>query len=139
MNRNYTAGLTKWLDLMEGEKNTKALHSMLAKDCVFYSPVVHTPQKGQVLTSLYLMGAAQVLGVNSSFRYTRILDCFPNAVLEFETEVDGIFINGVDIIRWNEDGLIEEFKVMLRPLKAVNMVHQKMAEMLEAMKAPAKT
>lgn len=139
MSTEYSAGLQKWLDLMEEGKDLQKLTGLIAKDCVFYSPVVHTPQRGQQITLMYLYGAAQVLGVNNSFKYTRILDCDANAVLEFETEVDGILINGVDMIHWNEEGLIDDFKVMLRPLKAVNMVHQKMGEMLEALKAPAKT
>ncbi|SDQ16569.1 hypothetical protein [Pseudovibrio sp. Tun.PSC04-5.I4] len=139
MSTEYSAGLQQWLALMESGKDLQKLTGLIAKDCVFYSPVVHTPQRGQQITVMYLYGAAQVLGVNNSFKYTRILDCGENAVLEFETEVDGILINGVDMIHWNDEGLIDDFKVMLRPLKAVNMVHQKMGEMLEALKAPAKT
>ncbi|KZK75926.1 SnoaL-like domain protein [Pseudovibrio sp. Ad13] len=138
MSTPYSEQLQKWLDMLEGGKDLAKLSALIAKDCVFYSPVVHTPQRGQQMTVMYLYGAAQVLGVNNTFKYVRILDCGDNAVLEFETEVDGIYINGVDMIHWNEGGLIDDFKVMLRPLKAVTMVQAKMAEMLEGLKAPAK-
>ncbi len=138
MSGKYSENLQAWLDMLEGGKDLSRLAGMIAKDCVFYSPVVHTPQRGQQLTVMYLYGAAQVLGVNNSFKYVRILDCGENAVLEFETEIDGIHINGVDMIHWNEDGLIDDFKVMLRPLKALGMVQTKMGEMLEAVKSPAK-
>ena len=46
------------------------------------------------------------------------------------SEIDGITINGVDLIAWNADGLITHFKVMVRPLKAINILHQKMGEYL---------
>jgi len=54
------------------------------------------------------------------------------AILEFEVEIDGIQVNGVDMISWNEEGLINDFKVMIRPLKAVNLIHQNMGAMLQA-------
>ena len=107
------------------------LADMLADDVVFYSPVVHTPQIGRQITTMYLTAALHVFG-NESFRYVREVVGESDAVLEFETEIDGITVNGVDMIRWNSDGNITEFKVMLRPLKAVNIIHQKMGEMLQA-------
>ena len=107
------------------------LADMLADDVVFYSPVVHTPQIGRQITTMYLTAALHVFG-NESFRYVREVIGESDAVLEFETEIDGITVNGVDMIRWNSDGNITEFKVMLRPLKAVNIIHQKMGEMLQA-------
>ena len=107
------------------------LAGLLADEVVFHSPVVHTPQAGRALTRAYLMAAAQVLG-NESFRYQREVIGERDAALEFVTELDGLTINGVDLIRWNDDGLIVDFKVMLRPLKAVNHVHQMMAAMLAA-------
>ena len=111
-----------------------ALKAMLHPDVVFESPVVHTPQKGAAITALYLMGAEQVLG-GPNFRYLNEWTGPSGAVLEFETEIDGIRINGVDIIGVSEDGaLITSFKVMIRPLKAINLVHQKMGEMLERLK-----
>jgi SnoaL-like domain len=107
------------------------LSALIAEDAVFHSPVVHTPQKGKALTTAYLAAAFKVF-FNPSFRYVREIVGPTDAVLEFETQLDGILVNGVDLIKWNEAGLIVEFKVMLRPLKAINLIHQKMGEMLAA-------
>ncbi|MBP6514855.1 MAG: nuclear transport factor 2 family protein [Steroidobacteraceae bacterium] len=117
-------------------RNARGIPALLAEDVVFHSPVVHTPQRGRHITTMYLAAAFHVLG-NASFRYVREVVGSRDAVLEFETEIDGILVNGVDMIRWNDDGLITDFKVMVRPLKAVNAVHQKMAEMLQALQKPA--
>lgn len=106
------------------------LDDIIADDCVFLSPVVHTPQCGGEITKLYLSGALQVLG-SDHFRYVKEVASGQHAVLEFCTEVDDILVNGVDIMTFNEEGKICEFKVMLRPLKAVNVVHAKMRAMLE--------
>ncbi|MGD9631189.1 MAG: nuclear transport factor 2 family protein [Pyrinomonadaceae bacterium] len=111
-------------------RDASGLGELLADDVVFYSPVVHTPQVGKAITSVYLSAAVQVFG-NGSFRYVREIIGESDAVLEFETEIDGVTVNGVDMIKWNADGKITEFKVMIRPLKAVNVIHQKMGEMLQ--------
>lgn len=98
--------LATWHELVQS-RNVKGLASLLADNCIFYSPVVHTPQVGKAVTG-------------------------PNdAVLEFQVEIDGIAVNGVDMIKWADDGRIVEFKVMIRPLKAINLIHQKMAAMLQ--------
>ena len=112
------------------ERNPRGLDALLADDVVFHSPVVHTPQCGKAITAQYLAAALQVFG-NPRFRYVREVAAGNDAVLEFELEIDGIQINGVDMIRCNAAGRIVEFKVMLRPLKAVNLIHQKMAAMLQ--------
>jgi hypothetical protein len=112
-------------------RDVRGLDAFLAEDAIFYSPVVHTPQVGKAITKKYLAAAFQVF-FNESFRYVRELTSDRDAVLEFELELDGIKINGVDLLKWNDAGKIVEFKVMLRPLKAVNLIHQKMAAMLEA-------
>jgi hypothetical protein len=112
-------------------RNATGLASLLAENVVFYSPVVHAPQAGRALTLLYLSAAFQVLG-NESFRYVREIADARQAALEFEVEIDGVAVNGVDLIQWNEEGQIVEFKVLIRPLKAINLVHQKMAAMLRA-------
>jgi len=109
------------------------LPEILAQDCVFISPVVHTPQQGRDLTVLYLTGAMNVF--NDSFHYVKEVVAGSHAVLEFVCEVDGIVINGVDILTFDDDGLICEFKVMIRPLKGVNLMHSKMMAMLEQLKA----
>jgi hypothetical protein len=109
------------------------LEKLLADDVVFHSPVVHTPQRGRAVTLLYLRGAMQVLG-SPAFRYVREIRGERDAVLEFATEIDGIAINGVDLIRWDDAGCIVDFKVMVRPLKAINLLHQKMGELLAQLK-----
>lgn len=111
-------------------RDPKALHALLAPEVVFHSPVVHTPQRGRDITFRYLMGAMHVLN-NAGFRYEREIVGERDAVLEFATEIDGITINGVDLIRWNEAGQIIDFKVMVRPLKAVNRLHEAMGAMLQ--------
>lgn len=117
-----------WHRIVSG-RDTSGLGGLLADDVVFYSPVVHTPQDGKAITTIYLAAAMHVIA-NEAFRYIREVVGDGDAVLEFETEIDGIIVNGVDMIRWNADGKITEFKVMIRPLKAVNIVHQKMREFL---------
>jgi hypothetical protein len=113
------------------ERDVEGLDALLADDAVFHSPVVHTPQVGKPITKKYLTAAFHVF-FNDSFRYVRELQGDRDAVLEFEVKLDGITVNGVDMIKWNDAGKISEFKVMLRPLKAVNLIHQKMAEILLA-------
>jgi hypothetical protein len=108
------------------------LSALLAEDCIFESPVVHTPQAGKAITEKYLLGALMVLG-NDSFQYLGEWRAERSAVLEFACELDGIRVNGVDMIWWNEAGLITRFKVMVRPLKAINLLHQKMGELLQRM------
>ncbi len=112
-------------------RNVGGLSGLLADDVVFFSPVVHTPLAGKAITAKYLAAAIQVFG-NDSFRYVREIVDESDAVLEFETGIDDIIVNGVDMIKWNENGQITEFKVMIRPLKAINIIHEKMGEMLRA-------
>jgi len=126
-----TSNLDRWHDFM-AQRDPDLLDRMLHDDAVFHSPVVHTPQKGKALTASYLKAAARVLG-GEMFRYVREFDCGTRAVLEFEAELDGIHINGVDLIEWDADGRITDFKVMVRPLKAIQAIHAQMAEMLRQM------
>lgn len=112
-------------------RNSRGIAALLADDVVFHSPVVHTPQAGRAITQQYLSAAFHVF-FNPSFRYVREVVAGDDAVLEFQVEIDGILVNGVDMMRFDEAGRIVEFKVMLRPLKAVHLIHQKMAAMLEA-------
>jgi hypothetical protein len=124
------AVLKTWHHLLR-DRDAAALPALLAEDAVFHSPVVHTPQRGRAITVMYLAAALKVLG-NDSFRYVREVVGTHDAVLEFETVVDGITINGVDMIRWNDQDQITDFKVMVRPLKAINLLHQLMAAQLQA-------
>jgi SnoaL-like domain len=122
------SALAAWHEIVRTRK-PKALDELLAGDVVFYSPVVHTRQVGKAITTMYLTAALHVFG-SESFRYVREVVGESDAVLEFETEIDGIVVNGVDMIKWNGDGKITEFKVMVRPLKAINLIHQKMGQLL---------
>lgn len=121
--------LASWHNLVK-TRNTKGLNSLLADNAIFYSPVVHASQAGKAITRQYLSAAMHVFG-NDSFRYVREVAGPRDAVLEFEVEIDGISVNGVDILKWDDEGRIVEFKVMIRPLKAINLIHQKMAAMLQ--------
>jgi hypothetical protein len=120
--------LAAWHDCVK-TGDPKLLHDLLHEDAAFHSPVVFTPQRGKAITAKYLLAAFQVLN-GDDFTYIREIIGAHDAVLEFTTTVDGILINGVDIISWGKDGRITDFKVMVRPLKAINLLHQKMAEML---------
>ena len=113
--------------------NAAGLDEIIAENAVFHSPIVHTPQVGKAITKMYL-SAAFVVFYNQTFKYVRELVTNNDAVLEFQVEIDGITVNGVDMIRCDDSGKIIDFKVMVRPLKAVNLIHQKMMLMLEKMK-----
>jgi len=120
--------LQTWHDILRDRDMTR-LDEVLAEDCVFISPILHTPQAGRDLTKFYLTGAAQVF--NDSFHYIKEVVDDRHAVLEFSCDMDGIIVNGVDIMTFDDDGKICEFKVMLRPLKAVQLMQERMHAMLE--------
>jgi hypothetical protein len=141
----------RWHAFIRGEL-PGGLDELLADDVVFYSPIVFTPQQGKEVTALYLQAAAQTFGGGEgggagagggatssdaarpgAFRYTKMVLGDDTAILEFETTMKGKYVNGVDIIRSNEQDRITEFRVMIRPLQAVNLVHEQMAAMLESM------
>jgi hypothetical protein len=143
--------IEKWHANLRGEL-PGGLDELLDDDVVFYSPIVYTPQVGKAITKLYLQAAGQTLPgekaqgekprgekpsraeLKSTFHYTKIVMSGDTAVLEFETTVEGKYVNGVDIIRCNDAGRIVEIRVMLRPLQAINLVHAQMGKALEAMK-----
>lgn len=128
-----TTGLARWHRVLEAGSRPDDLAAMIHDDAVFHSPVVHTPQIGKSLVVAYLAAAGQTLG-NPSFRYVRELVDGDNALLEFETEMEGIHVNGIDLITFDGEGMIKDFKVMVRPLKAVNKVWEMMAAQLRQMK-----
>jgi hypothetical protein len=119
------------------------LDRLLHEDCVFLSPIVFTPQRGRAITKLYLDAAGSTLAgadptdstasieTSGTFRYVKEIRRGHLAMLEFETEVDGKYANGVDIITCDDDAMIVEFKVMMRPLQAITAVHARMKAMLE--------
>ncbi|MFP6656480.1 MAG: nuclear transport factor 2 family protein [Myxococcota bacterium] len=143
-------GLEAWHRVVRNMTN-EALDEILSEDVIFHSPVVHTPQEGRALTKLYLMAAFNVLPgepsesktsgpeaggakPEGSFGYVREVVGERDVVLEFKTEIDGITINGIDMIHFDDDGKISDFKVLIRPLKAIQKVHSQMAAMLETLK-----
>lgn len=125
-----------WHRLVQS-RTPSGLDDLLADDVVFISPVVHTPQRGKAITKGYLSAAFAVF-FNPNFRYVREIVGPADAMLEFETEINGVMVNGVDLIKWNDRGKIIEFKVMVRPLKAINLIHQMMGAMLAASAGQAK-
>lgn len=112
------------------QQDVQGLDTLLAHNAVFHSPVVHTPQRGKPLVKKYLTAAFSVLG-HESFRYVREIVDGRHAMLEFTVELDGILVNGIDIITWNDNGRIADFKVMIRPLKAIHLVKDRMMETMQ--------
>ena len=138
--------LEKWHEIMKGGGSDaiEKLDDLLDDNVIFYSPVVFTPQKGKEITKLYLSAASGVFSTKQpeekssqetkKFKYTKEIVNGNQACLEFETEMNGIYVNGIDLISWNEEDKITEFKVLVRPLQAVNTLHQMMGEMLDKLK-----
>lgn len=123
--------MVAWHDLVH-RRSADALDALLDDEVVFHSPIVHTPQAGKALATMYLTAALQVIA-NDTFTYVREIVGPRDAALEFRAEIDGIVVNGIDLIRWNDEGRIVDFKVMVRPLKAVNLLHAQMRAMIESM------
>ena len=121
----------KWHDLIDNDDLEK-LDAILGEDTMFSSSVVFTPMEGKEITKMYLFAAGQSFNMEK-FSYTKEIHDGMNSVLEFETFIDDISVNGVDMIEWNEDGKISNFKVMIRPFKAVQKVQEKMVEALESL------
>ena len=121
----------KWHEVMKNSE-LELLDEIIADDATFSSPVIFKPMLGKEITMMYLSAAGQSFNMEK-FQYTKEIHDGMNSVLEFETYIDEISVNGVDIIEWNEDGKIANFKVMIRPFKAVQKVQQKMVEALESL------
>ncbi len=129
-------GLAAWHRAMAAGSPDELLSELIAEDAVFHSPVVHTPQEGRAKVMLYLGAAGQVFA-DTGFVYVRELVDGPEACLEFTATIDGIQVNGIDLIRFDLEGRIVDFKVMVRPLKAINTLHQMMGERLSGSGEPA--
>lgn len=117
-----------WHTLVQS-MDPKGLDPLLADDVVFHSPVMHAPQPGKELVKMYLTAAFHVLGI-ANFQYVREIVGETDAALEFTAEINGTEINGVDFIHWNAENKITDFKVMIRPLNAINLVRRLMRERL---------
>lgn len=138
--------IERWHEHMRGRLDG-GLDAILHPDVVFLSPIVFTPQKGIDITKMYLSAAGGTLGGDDGdapdgsgdggggFRYTKEILDGHHAVLEFETSIDGKYVNGIDMMTCDDDGMITEFKVLIRPLQAINLVHEQMKAMLEKMSA----
>ncbi len=124
-----TQTVAQWHNLVTN-RDTAALDAFLADNAVFHSPILHAPQVGKEITTLYLSAALTVF-YNDTFKYVREVVSGQDAVLEFQVVIDGIIVNGVDMMTCNSDGQVVDFKVMLRPLKAVHLIQQKMLAMLQ--------
>lgn len=125
---DHPPALAGWQRVV-AERDATLLNEILAPDAVFHSPVLFKPQAGRDLVVMYLTGAMHVLA-NDSFHYVREVVGDHDAVLEFVSDVDGTVVNGVDMISWNDEGLITDFKVMLRPMRAIELVRDRMAALL---------
>ena len=124
-------GLDTWHEFVKN-KNHENLSDFIDDNAVLYSPIVFTPIEGGFMVGMYLMAAAEIIA-NNNFKYIREVSDDENAILEFSTEINGISVEGVDMIKFTKEGKLKEIKVMIRPLKAVNIVHQKMGEYLQKM------
>jgi hypothetical protein len=119
------APLRRWHAVVES-KDPALLDDLLADDVVFRSPAVFAPQEGRALTTSYLSAAVRVLG--PTLRYVGQWHDHASAVLEFEADLDGVYVEGVDILRWNAQGRLVSFTVMVRPMRAL----QKLVELMAA-------
>ena len=131
MNKTHSY-LKKWHEGLVSNDH-KLLDEILDESCIFTSPIVFKPIVGKEMSKLYLMGAGQTFDMDR-FKYVRELVDGPDSVLEFETYIGDISVNGVDIIRWNDEGKIVDFKVMIRPLQAIGALQEKMSQALKALK-----
>ena len=126
---NAKSLIKKWHKVIETD-NLELLNDIIADNAIFSSPVVFKPMEGKEITMMYLNAAGESFNMEK-FEYTKEIHDDMNSVLEFETFIDEISVNGVDMIEWNEDGKISNFKVMIRPYKAVQKVQEKMIEALD--------
>lgn len=122
--------IERWHQFIGGGHDPAVLHDLLDDDAVFYSPAVFSPQQGRAKTAQYLTAAAKMFG-GTDFHYIEEWVGDRSAVLEFAATVDGIYVNGIDMIHWNDDGRIVSFKVMMRPFKGLQVIMPKMAELLQ--------
>lgn len=124
--------IDSWHTVFKSQELDK-LDKIIADNAVFTSPVVFKPMEGKEITKMYLFAAGQSFNMDK-FKYIREVHDGTNSVLEFETFIDDISVNGVDMIKWNNEGKIVDFKVMIRPLRAVQKVQEKMIESLNSFK-----
>ncbi len=122
--------LVQWHNVVKNQ-DTSILKGLLHPDCIFYSPLLYKPQEGRVLTSMYLKAAARMFGKAEYFKYIKEVEQGRSAVLEFNARFEEIEVDGVDILTWDEHGKITEFKVMIRPFRAIEKVGEMMMSELQ--------
>lgn len=122
--------IQRWIEIIDGDR-TDELDDILAEDCVFHSPAVFTPQEGRAKAAMYLRAASKLFG-GTDFHYIEHWYGDGSAVLEFAATIDGVYVNGIDMIHWNDAEKIVSFKVMMRPLKGLQVIVPKMAELLQS-------
>jgi hypothetical protein len=123
--------IDRWHQFIGDGHDPAALEALLDEDAVFYSPAVFSPQEGRKKTAMYLMAAAKLFG-STDFHYVEEWVGDRSAVLEFAATIDGIYVNGIDMIAWNDEDRIVSFKVMMRPFKGLQVIMPKMAELLQS-------
>ncbi len=123
--------IERWHQFIDGGHDRAVLDALLDDDAVFYSPAVFSPQEGRQKTAMYLLAAAKLFG-GTDFHYVEEWVGERSAVLEFAATIDGIYVNGIDMIAWNHDDRIVSFKVMMRPFKGLQVIMPKMAELLQS-------
>ncbi|WP_109301958.1 nuclear transport factor 2 family protein [Aquimarina sp. AU474] len=129
---NNSKGLALWHQFVDHRDFSK-LDQLIADEAVLHSPVVWTPQKGKNIVSIYLVAAGNIIA-NEHFKYVREVTNEEHSILEFTTKIDDVTVEGVDMLTFDEEGKLKDIKVMIRPLKGIQKVHQKMGEFLEGMK-----
>ena len=123
--------LDKWYQVYRSDE-PELLEEILDESVIFSSPVVFKPIEGKEMTKLYLMGAGITFNMDKFIYVREVVDGL-DSILEFETYIDDILVNGVDMIRWNAEGKIIDFKVMVRPLRAIEALQKKMSESLDTL------
>jgi len=121
--------IQRWIDLIH-DNRVDELDDLLADDAVFYSPALFSPQEGKAKTAMYLAAASKLFS-DTDFHYVEQWFGEQSAILEFAATIDGMYVNGIDMIAWNDDERIVSFKVMIRPFKGLQLVMGKMAELLK--------
>ena len=122
------SALQRWHDVVTAQ-DPALLDELLDDDVVFRSPAIHAPQPGKALTTGYLTAALAVLG--PTLRYIDQWSDDHSAVLEFEAEVGGRTVHGVDMLRWNDDGKLTSFTVMVRPFSGLQQLMAAMVAELD--------
>ena len=123
--------IERWHAFLAGDPAGDGLEALLAADCVFYSPAVFTPQEGRAKAVAYLRAAAKMFA-GTDFHYVEQWFGERSAILEFAATIDGIHVNGIDMIHWGDDEMITSFKVMMRPFKGLQAIMPRMAELLQS-------